>query len=327
MVGRLIRRQLWIVAVAVGVLALLPWQADAQGTNGMAQGVVKDAKGAPVDGATITFTNAESARKIETKSNRRGEFQQVGLAPGNYVLSAAKGDLVAVPASVRISADQTLRTEIVLVDKKTAAAAAAGTSAADAKMAEFKAAFDAGVAAAGAGRHDEAIEKFTAAAAANDTCADCYTNIGNAYLQKKDYDNAIKALEKSNQIKPNAPAYTGLASVYTAQKKLDQAATAMAKATELSSAAGGAAGGGNADALYNQGVTLWNAGKIEDAKKQFEAAVAADPNHADAHYQLGMALVNEGNLAGAKTEWEMYLKLAPQGAHAAEVNAMLPSLK
>ena len=51
--------------------------------------------------------------------------------------------------------------------------------------------------------------------------------------------------------------------------------------------------------MFNQGVILWNAGKIAEAKKQFEAAIAANPNHAEAHYQLGMALVNEGNLAGA----------------------------
>ena len=66
--------------------------------------------------------------------------------------------------------------------------------------------------------------------------------------------------------------------------------------------------------MFNQGVILWNAGKIADAKKQFEGAIAANPNHAESHYQLGMALVNEGNLAGAATEFETYLKLAPDGA-------------
>ena len=74
--------------------------------------------------------------------------------------------------------------------------------------------------------------------------------------------------------------------------------------------------------MFNQGVILWNAGKIADAKKQFEAAVAANPNHAEAHYQLGMALVNEGNLAGAATEFETYLKLAPDGPNAATAKGL-----
>ena len=40
-------------------------------------------------------------------------------------------------------------------------------------------------------------------------------------------------------------------------------------------------------------VILWNGGKVAEAKKQFEAAIAANPGHAEAHYQLGMALVND----------------------------------
>ena len=79
-----------------------------------------------------------------------------------------------------------------------------------------------------------------------------------------------------------------------------EAAAASAKATELGAVAP-RGGGGNADALYNQGVILWNGGKIAEAKKPFEEAVAANPNHAEAHYQLGMALVNRGKLAEAAT--------------------------
>ena len=94
-----------------------------------------------------------------------------------------------------------------------------------------------------------------------------------------------------------------------------------------SGAAGGAAGGGNADAMFNQGVILWNAGKIPEAKKQFEGAIAANPNHAEAHYQLGMALVNESNPPGAATEFETYLKLAPTGPNAATAKAIVAQLK
>ena len=78
--------------------------------------------------------------------------------------------------------------------------------------------------------------------------------------------------------------------------------------------------------MYNQGVILWNAGKIAEAKTLFEQAIAANPNHAEAHYQLGMALVNEGNLKGAGTEFETYLKLAPNGPNAAQAKALAAQL-
>jgi len=162
----------------------------------------------------------------------------------------------------------------------------------------------------------------------NANCYDCYYNIAFSQTQKKDYDGAEASYKKAIELKADyAEAYNGLANIYNAQRKFDQAATASAKAMELSSALGASGGAtGNADAMFNQGVILWNAGKIADAKKQFEGAVAANPNHAEAHYQLGMALVNEGNLAGAATEFETYLKIAPTGPNAATAKNILGSL-
>ena len=72
---------------------------------------------------------------------------------------------------------------------------------------------------------------------------------------------------------------------------------------------------------------LWNAGKIPEAKKQFEAALKVDPNHAESHFQLGMALLNENSLAQAVPEFETYLKLAPEGPNAAVAKSVLSSIK
>ena len=82
---------------------------------------------------------------------------------------------------------------------------------------------------------------------------------------------------------------------------------------------GGSAGGGSPETMFNQGVTLWNAGKIAEAKAQFEAAAKAKPDYADAHYWVGMANLNEGKMPEAATAFEAYLKLAPTGQYAAQV--------
>jgi tetratricopeptide (TPR) repeat protein len=201
-----------------------------------------------------------------------------------------------------------------------------------AKNAELKKTFEEGVTASRAGNHVAAIAAFTKAAEHNANCYDCYYNIAFSESQKKDYDKAEAAYKKAIELKPDyAEAYNGLANIYNATRKFDEAAAASAKAMELSGGAAGAAGaaggGGNADAMFNQGVILWNAGKVADAKKQFEGAIAANPSHAEAHYQLGMALVNENNLAGAATEFETYLKLAPSGPNAATAKGLLATLK
>ena len=80
------------------------------------------------------------------------------------------------------------------------------------------------------------------------------------------------------------------------------------------------------EAVYNQGVILWNAGKFAEAKEQFEAAVKADPNMAMAHYQLGMANLNLGQIPAARQAFEGYLKVDPNGPKAGEVQTFLKQL-
>ena len=320
--GRHARRAVCALVAAFALAA----PAVAQST-GMVKGLVRDDKGQPIDGAKITIEFVEGVnRKQETKTNKKGEFVQIGLQSGAYKITAEKEGIGSQQFDARVRIGQATEVNFVLSGKN------APPSKEDlAKGAELKKTFEEGVVASRAGNYDEAIAKFTHGAELSTTCADCYYNIGYAYSQKKEYDKAEAAYKKAIEIKADyAEAYSGLANVYNATRKFDEAATASAKAMELTNAAagaGGAAGGGNADALFNQGVILWNGGKVAEAKKQFEAAIAAKPDHAEAHYQLGMALVNEGNLAAAGSEFETYLKLAPTGANAATAKGILATIK
>ena len=319
-------RPLWPLMVAVLVLAMaLPAAAQ---PGGMIRGVVRDAKGEPVEGASVTMIMTDTGRKFSVKTNSRGEFLQIGLSGGGYTVQAEKDKLSSTQDKVAVRIGAPVDIDLVLGVSGAAVSAEAAAEAA-AKGAELKRLFDEGVVAGNAGRHDEAIEKFAAGAQINPNCFDCYNNMGFAYTQKKDYAKAEESYKKASEIKPDdGAAWNGLATVYNAQRKFDLAAAASAKATELAtnlSAPGGASGG--ADAMYNQGVILWNSGKVADAKKAFEGAIQANPNLAEAHYQLGMVLVNEGNLPGAATEFETYLKLAPSGPNAATAQALIGQLK
>ena len=46
------------------------------------QGKVVDAQGKPVEGATITFESQSSNAKRDTKTDKKGEFLQVGSGVG-----------------------------------------------------------------------------------------------------------------------------------------------------------------------------------------------------------------------------------------------------
>jgi tetratricopeptide (TPR) repeat protein len=328
-----IRRTLMMCAMAL-VLAIA---APAFAQTGQVKGKVVDDKGQPVDGAKIVLYNQQTNRSLETKTKKNGEYIQVGLSPGKYKITASKGELSQAQ-------DIDIHLEMANLDFKLTPGGGGGAMSkeevakAKAKAESATKSFNEGVELSNAGKSDEAIVKFNEVIAAMPNCAECYANIGTVQTRAKKFEEAEAAYKKAIELKPDfAEAYNGLANLYNTEKKFDLAAEASKKAMELSSAApagaAGAAGapaagaGQNAAAVFNQGVILWNAGKIPEAKTQFEAAVKADPNMAEAHYWLGMALLNGGDTAGAKPKFEAYLKLAPTGQYAETAKSIVASIK
>ncbi len=316
-------RRALLVTLAVLLAVAIATPGFAQST-GMVKGKVFDAQDKPVDGAKVTIAFKDGiSRTYEVKTNKKGEFIQIGLPPGNYTVTAEKEKLGSQAFDARVRLGEAAEVNFKLVP------GAGGPTKEDvAKAASVKKLFDEGVAASRSNDHDGALAKFNEAAVLLPTCFDCYYNIGFAYAQKKDYVQSEAAFKKALELKPDyVEAYNGLATIYNAQKKFDEAQAASQKAAELAAAAGPSAGGGSVDALYNQGVIAWNAGKAEDAKASFEAAIKANPAHADSHYQLGMCFVNLGKLPEAAEMFEKYLTLAPDGQYAAQAKAMVATLK
>ena len=275
----------------------------------LVKGKVVDAQGNPVDGAVITFEQQGGSAKRDTKTDKKGEFLQVGLQSGAWKITAAKDGVGTATQTGNVSQGRPVELSFKLAPAAPGGAVAGGG---DPKAAaELRALATAATAAQSAGNWDEAIAKFNELIGKVPTCGECYSSLGTAYAAKKSYAEAETAYKKSLEIKETAEAYNGLVRIYNDQKKFDLAAEAGGKAASLSSAPGG---GGNPEATYNNGVVLFNAGKFAEAKTQFEAATKSDPSMALAHYYLGMASLNGGDLPGATTAFEAYLKLDPEGS-------------
>jgi tetratricopeptide (TPR) repeat protein len=307
---------------ALFVFAALFMAAPVSAQTGAVKGKVVDAKGEPIEGAVITIQSTESsARKYTTKSNKKGEYFQIGLSPGNYKISAEK-DKLFQSFDIRIRLGDPMNVNFAL----TPGAGPANTEEAAKQEAAIRAAFEEGVTLSSAGKPDEAIAKFNEVIAIAPKCASCYANIGSIHLKAQKYDEAEKSYKQALEVDPNlGAAYTGLMNVYNAQRKFDLAEQMATEAAKLSGGAEG--GGGNPDALYNQGVVQWNANKFPEAQAAFEAAVKADPNHAEAHFMLGKVYINLGKLAESAQEFETYLKLAPGGPNAKEAQTNYDALK
>jgi len=315
-----------LAAAVLTVLAAAPAIAQP-----LVRGRVIDATGKPVADAVVTFVAQFVSLTRNAKTDSKGEFLMVGLPSGQYAITATKEGVGTDKITAGVTQGQNPLLSLTLRPAAPAGAtvAPAGESGADAKAAAaLQALAKTGSDHLNGGRYDEAIAAYTEVTSKAPTCSDCFLNLGIAHANKKEWAQAEAALKKAAELKPDNPqTYTQLASVYNQQRKFDLAVEASANAAKYSASAPGATGGGNAEALYNQGVALFNGGKFPEAKAAFEGATKADPKLALAHYQLGMTALNLGDFNLAVSSLETYLQLDPNGAKAAEVKASLPALQ
>ena len=68
------------------------------------------------------------------------------------------------------------------------------------------------------------------------------------------------------------------------------------------------------------------AGRATETLVLARRAVAANPRHADAYLLIGTVQQTEGRRQEARSAYQTYLDLAPLGAHASDVRAILRTL-
>jgi Flp pilus assembly protein TadD len=328
-----------VVSACVAMISVVAVQ-PAFAQQSSLRGKVVNEAGEPVANAEVVLKPEGAYEQIfTTKTNDRGEWFKGGLAGvgGVFTVTVTAGELSGIKTKVRAALGQVTAAPDIVVkpggveafkeDPSNMEAAEVErrnkeTEALKTLFAEASAAFD-------AGSFDLAIEKVNGMITSIPNCDVCYALLGDINIKKGDDAAAEAAYLKAIEINPEKPGpFNALAGIYNTQRKFDEAAAMSEKAVALSGGAAGpdGAGGGNAAAAYNQGISLWNAGKAPEAQAAFERAVQMDPKMADAHYWLGMAFVNQGKLKEAKAPFEAYMKLAPDGEFADTVKALLASI-
>jgi tetratricopeptide (TPR) repeat protein len=283
--------------------------------TGSARGKVVDDKGQGIPEAKVTIEfQGGVTRKYETKTNKKGEFIQVGMPPGSYKFTATKEGLQGTFIETRVSlGDSTQIPDMVL--KPPAAGAAGGAG--DQIRTQFKQAIDL----TQAGKFDEAEAAYKAIIAADPMIPEVYQNLGYVYVQKKDLAAAEGAYQKALELKPgNADIASALARVYQDSGQPDKAMALMSKAAGDNPA--------DAKAQFNMGIFNLNSGKTEEAIAAFQKAVAADPTLADAYYHLGTLMVGQNKVADAVQYLEKYLAMNPTNAqNKATAEGLIAALK
>jgi tetratricopeptide (TPR) repeat protein len=279
-----------------------------------------DDKGQPIADAVVTLEyTGGMTRKYETKTNKKGEYTQVGIYPGPYKVTISKEGYQGGFADSKIGlGEPTYLPDMKLLTKSAAqAAASANDKGREELMASFKKATDL----TQEGKYDEAIVAYNELLAKNPSIPEVHYNLGFIYSQKKDWAQAEAAYKKALELKPTYnEANVALARVYQDSGQSDKAMELMTK-----TAAGAE---GDAKVQFNLGVMHLNAGKGDEAIAAFQKAAAADPANAEPYFYIGTILVGQNKVPDAITSLEKYLEMKPVNAqNVATAQGLLQALK
>lgn len=304
------------VAAAVAAGLLLTAEAGWAQSTGAVRGRVVDEKGQALPEAVVSLDfQGGVTRKFDTKTNKKGEFTQVGLVPGGYRITANKEGYVGTYIDTRVGLGEPMQLPDLKLTTKAAAQAAAGGEAEKANAA-LREMFSKAVQLSQAGKNDEAIAAYNELLAKNPSVAEAYLNLGYIYRQKKDWTAAETAYKKALEIRPTlTDANAGLINVYQESGQTEKAA-ALASSAE-----------GDAKVQFSVGVSALNSGKYDEALAAFQKAATADPNNADTYYYIGTIFVGQNKIPEARSSLEKYLEMNPTNAqYVSTAKALLQAL-
>ena len=318
-------KQRYLVLVLVALLAALSVPAVFAQATGSVKGVCKDQQGNPIAAATVTWFSPETGRKYELKTNKKGEYFSLGIAPAQYTVTLSQdGKELYHFNNFKVAVDENTL-DFDLKKEQSLAAQGQGISAEELKRRQEAAAKEAAEVnniktlndklaasrdAMKAGNYDQAIALMTEATQTDATRDVLWATLADAYRvsapkqtdpaeKTKRYDSAVDAYQKALDSKKAAidkgekdpDANKKLAAYYN---NLADAQGKAGKADDAIKSYGQAATldpAGAGTYYFNLGAILTNANKADDAVAAFDKAIAADPNKADAYYWKGVNLV------------------------------------
>jgi tetratricopeptide (TPR) repeat protein len=300
-------RRFGLASLAVVLLA----GSEARAQTGTARGKVVDEKGQALEGVKVEIDfQGGVTRHFETKTNKKGEFTQVGLQPGVYKFVAQKEGYQGVSNEARVS----LGDPTYLPDLKLTSVATATKAAIDDVQGPFTQALELSK----QGKLDEAEAIYKEILAKNPTIPQVHYNLGWIHGQRKDWAGAEAAYKKALELKPDfSEASVALARVY---QDSGQGEKAMALMTQ--------AGEGDAKVQFSLGVMHLTANKNDEAEAAFKKAEAIDASNPEIQYHLATIALNKGKTEECVALLEKYLSMSPTNAqNVATAQGLLQALK
>lgn len=292
-----------VAAGLLAALALLGTEAHAQ--SGAVRGKIVDEKDEALQDVKIEVDfQGGLTRKFEAKTNKKGEYTQVGLPPGDYKITAQKDGYQGAYVTLHVGLGEPTQVPELKLLSAAAAQAAAQKTGAGPTAAQISSDFKAAYELTQAGKLDEADAAYRALLAKHADIPEVYYNLGFIAGKRKDLPGAVEAYKKAIQLKPDyGDAMAALAETYQAMGEADKASELLAQAAEEFPE--------DAAMLFNVGVFHFNANRPAEALAAFKKVEQLDPSNSEAQYYLGTLSVGQNDIPGALAHFEKYLASSP----------------
>ena len=327
------------------VLGSAPAWADTQGL----QGKCKGENGESLADHLILIERQDVKGNFKVKTNKKGEYTYIGLPIGEYkvTLQSPTGQTIYF-FKTRVGFQEMATLDFDMAkERKVAAEEQKKKIEADPELkrqmeeqakevknyTSLKELFEQSVKFTDQKMYAEAIPLLEQALpmAKGNNIPVVLARLGEGYHKTKAYEKSIDSYQKAMEANPTEAAYhNNLGNVYADMGKLPEAAGEFKKAAEMDPSRA-------ASYYFNYGAILYNQGKMDESVEAFQKSVGVDPNYAEGQFMLGRALMGKLDMdpktgkviaaPGTIEALETYLKLEPQGKHAAEAQSMLDTVQ
>jgi tetratricopeptide (TPR) repeat protein len=305
--------------IAAGALLLLGAGAKAVVQVGAVQGRVVGENGDPVADTRVQLVLLSGTPlELETRTDDRGQYTQVGLRAGSYRITVTRDGYRGTSFEARVGAGEPTRLPDVLIVSLDAARAEAADSQ---ENREIAALFDAALERADTGDDAGALAALEEALALRPAFPEALYNIGFIQMRRERWDEAEAALKKALEQRPDYPAASvALSALYRKTGRRAEAAALVQSAAESGTA--------DAGVFFKIGIERMNAQDDAGAAEAFLKAEELDPGFAEVQFHLATLALGQGRTDETMERLERYLSLSPPEApNRATAEGLLAALR
>ncbi len=171
------------------------------------------------------------------------------------------------------------------------------------------------------GKFEDSQKYYKQAIDLDPNFSEAYNALGVVYFKQQKWKEAItsfnKALENKLYTTPHIP-LINLGDLYMAQKDYPKAIEAYSESKQFA----------NLEfTIQKLGTALFEAGRVNDAIREFQEGVAMAPQNATMRFSLAVAFLKNGNKKSALSEFKRAADLAPKSEIARKANDYIKTLR